>query len=51
MPVDLSKLSNSKVKTAITALQNGDAKTWFTLFTDDVQLFDDGNQMQFNNFF
>ncbi|AZI24757.1 MAG: hypothetical protein ABWZ79_20680 [Pedobacter agri] len=51
MPVDLSKLSHPKVKAAITALQNGDAKTWFTLFTDDVQLYDDGNQMQFNNFF
>lgn len=51
MPIDLSKLSNSKVKAAITALQKGDEKAWFSLFTDDVQLYDDGNQMQFNNFF
>ena len=51
MPIDLSKLSNAKVKTAITALQNGDDKTWFSLFSADVKLYDDGNQMQFNNFF
>jgi len=51
MPVDLSKLSNSKVKAAINALQKGDTKAWFPLFTDDVTFFDDGNQLQFNNFF
>ena len=51
MPVDLSKLSNSKVKAAINALQKGDEKTWFSLFADDVKFYDDGNQLQFNNFF
>jgi hypothetical protein len=51
MAVDLSKLSNAKVKAAITALQNGDLKSWFPLFSDHVAFSDDGNQMQFTNFF
>lgn len=51
MAVDLNKLSNSKVKTAISAFQKGDEKTWFSLFSADAVLYDDGNQMQFNNFF
>lgn len=51
MAIDLNKLSNSKVKAAISALQNGDEKTWFSLFSADVALYDDGNQRQFNNFF
>lgn len=51
MAVDLSKLSNPKVKAAVTALQNGDLKSWFPLFSDEVAFYDDGNQMQFNNFF
>ncbi|WP_225872199.1 hypothetical protein [Pedobacter frigidisoli] len=51
MPLDLTKLSNAKVKAAIAALQKGDEKAWFPLFSADVKLYDDGNQMQFNNFF
>ncbi|WP_029281191.1 hypothetical protein [Pedobacter sp. R20-19] len=51
MAVDLSKLSNSKVKAAITALQNADLKGWFALFSESVAFYDDGNQVQFNNFF
>ncbi|RYD69049.1 MAG: hypothetical protein EOP55_24610 [Sphingobacteriales bacterium] len=51
MPVDLSKLSNAKVKAAINALQKGDEKAWFPLFATDVKFYDDGNQLQFNNFF
>ena len=51
MNPDLSKLTHKKVKAAIEALQKGDAKTWFTLFADDVVFYDDGNQMQFTNFF
>jgi len=51
MAVDLKKLTNRKVKAAIEALQNGDHKLWFSLFADEVVLYDDGNQMQFNNFF
>ncbi|MFC4211908.1 hypothetical protein ACFOWA_11985 [Pedobacter lithocola] len=51
MAIDLSKLTNKKVKAAIEALQKGDGKAWFPLFAADVILYDDGNQMQFNNFF
>jgi len=51
MAIDLSKLTNAKVKAAIDALQKGDAKAWFALFAEEVDLYDDGNQMQFNNFF
>ena len=51
MAIDLTKISNTKVKAAITALQKGDEKTWFTLFATDVVFLDDGNQMKFNNFF
>lgn len=51
MLIDLSKLTNAKVKAAILALQKGDEKTWFPLFAVDVKLYDDGNEMQFNNFF
>ncbi|MCZ4223826.1 hypothetical protein [Pedobacter rhodius] len=51
MNIDLSKLKNSKVKGAIEALQKGDAKAWFTFFAQEVIFYDDGNQMQFNNFF
>jgi len=51
MSVDLTKLSNPKVKAAIMALQKGDEKIWFPLFASDVAFYDDGNQMKFNNFF
>lgn len=51
MAIDLNKLSNPKIKLAITALQKGDDKAWFALFAENVVLYDDGNQMQFNNFF
>lgn len=51
MFIDLSKITNAKIKAAITALQNGDNKTWFSLFANDVIFYDDGNQVQFNNFF
>ncbi|UKT63638.1 hypothetical protein [Pedobacter mucosus] len=51
MAIDLSKLTNAKVKAAIVALQSGDGKIWFTLFTSDVTFYDDENQVQFNNYF
>jgi len=51
MAVDLKKLINRKVKAAIEALQKGDHNAWFLLFAEEVVLYDDGNQMQFNNFF
>ncbi|WP_443945034.1 hypothetical protein ACJVDH_19275 [Pedobacter sp. AW1-32] len=48
---DLSLLTNKKVKAAISALQNNDEAAWFALFNEDVLFYDDGNQMQFKNFF
>ncbi|WP_223818030.1 hypothetical protein [Mucilaginibacter rubeus] len=49
--MNTGKLSNTVVKQAIEALQNGDKKAWFALFTNDAQLFDDGNKMNFKSFF
>lgn len=51
MTIDLNKLTNRKVKAAIDALQKGDHNGWFLLFAEEVVLYDDGNEMQFNNFF
>jgi len=49
--MDTEKLSNPIVKQAIDALQSGDKQAWFSLFTNDAQLFDDGNKMDFKTFF
>ncbi|WPU98538.1 hypothetical protein SNE26_21165 [Mucilaginibacter sp. cycad4] len=49
--MNTEKLSNPVVKQAIDALQNGDRQAWFALFTNDAQLFDDGNKMNFKSFF
>jgi hypothetical protein len=42
---------NPIAQKAIDALNAGDKKAWFALFTDDAQLFDDGNKMNFKSFF
>jgi hypothetical protein len=44
------KLTNTTVKQAINALQAGDAKAWFAVFTTDAALYDDGNKMNFRSF-
>ena len=44
------KLTNTTVKQAINALQAGDKKAWFALFTADAALYDDGNKMNFHSF-
>lgn len=49
--MNTEKLSNPLVKQAIEALQSGDKQAWFALFTNDAQLFDDGNKMNFKSFF
>lgn len=49
--VNTEKISNPTVKKAIEALQNGDKTTWFSLFTDNAELYDDGNKKNFNRFF
>ncbi|MEN0052602.1 MAG: hypothetical protein AAGC65_02990 [Mucilaginibacter sp.] len=48
--MNTDKLTNPIVKKAIDAFQAGDKKAWFALFTDDAELFDDGNKINFNNF-
>ncbi|PWV54467.1 hypothetical protein [Chitinophaga sp. S165] len=45
------KLTNATVKKAIDALQTADSKAWFSLFTADAALYDDGNRMNFKSFF
>ncbi len=50
MPVNKEKLSNTIVKAAIEALEKGDTKAWFALFTTDAELYDDGNKHDFKQF-
>jgi hypothetical protein len=49
--MNTDKLVNPVVRKAIEALQSGDKKTWFTFFTQDATLFDDGHKMNFRFFF
>ncbi len=49
--MDLSKITNPKVKNAIEALQANDKKAWFALFTDNATFTDDGRKMDFKSFF
>jgi hypothetical protein len=49
--MNTEKLTNPVVKQAIDALQAGDKQAWFALFTNNAQLFDDGNKMNFKSFF
>lgn len=48
--MDLSKISNEKVKQAMEALQRGD-KSWYSYFTENPVMTDDGNKVEFKNFF
>jgi hypothetical protein len=41
--VDLTKLTDLRVREAIKALQAGDKTTWLALFSDDAKLTDDGS--------
>lgn len=43
------KITNDQVKSAIEALQNGD-KSWYTYFTDNPEMTDDGQQVDFKSF-
>jgi hypothetical protein len=49
--MNTDKLSNPVVKKAVNALQAADKETWFSLFTSDAALYDDGNKMNFHSFF
>ncbi|SIO01082.1 nuclear transport factor 2-like protein [Chitinophaga niabensis] len=46
----MEKLTNPVVKKAIEALNAGDSKAWFALFTANAELYDDGNKMNFKQF-
>jgi hypothetical protein len=41
--MDTDRLANPTVKTAMEALQRGDAGSWAALFEHDAQLYDDGS--------
>lgn len=49
--MDVSKISNEKVKGAIEALQANDKKAWYSYFTTDVVFTDDGRTLDFTSFF
>jgi hypothetical protein len=51
MKTDIEKLNQPVVRKAIKALQAADSKTWFSLFTDDAALYDDGSSRNFKSFF
>ncbi|MDP9956571.1 hypothetical protein J2X97_002230 [Epilithonimonas hungarica] len=48
--MDYDKITNETVKKAIEALENGD-KSWYSYFTDDPVMTDDGNKVDFKSFF
>jgi len=48
--MDLSIITNTTVKQAMEALQNGD-KSWYFYFTENPVMTDDGNKVDFKNFF
>jgi len=48
--MDLTKITNENVRNAIQALQDGD-QSWYSYFTDNPQMTDDGNPKDFHKFF
>ncbi|BAP31256.1 uncharacterized protein CHSO_2219 [Chryseobacterium sp. StRB126] len=48
--MDLSKITDPQVKQAIEALQTGD-QSWYTFFTENPTMTDDGNKVDFKSFF
>lgn len=48
--MDLSKITNEQVKSAFEALQSGD-KIWYSYFTENPVMTDDGNTIDFKSFF
>jgi hypothetical protein len=49
--MDTSKITNSTARKAIDALQAADKTAWFALFAPGAELYDDGNKMNFRDFF
>ena len=50
LTMNTDKINNPVAKAAITAWQNADQEKWLSLFTADVQLFDDGHPRDFKKF-
>ncbi|MBP2617755.1 hypothetical protein [Chryseobacterium jejuense] len=48
--MDLSKITDPQLKQAIEALQAGD-KSWYSFFTENPTMTDDGNKVDFKSFF
>lgn len=48
--MNTAKITNEVVKKAITALQASDKKAWYALFASNVEMFDDGNKIDFKSF-
>ena len=49
--MDLSKITNEKVRQAVESQISGDKATFFSLFTGKVKFTDDGNTLDFKPFF
>lgn len=49
--MDLTQISNERIRNAIAALQNNDKDRWYSFFSDDVIFTDDGNTLDFKSFF
>lgn len=49
--MELTKITNEKVRKAIEALQANDKKTWYSYFTNDAGFTDDGRTLSFKSFF
>jgi len=48
--MNLDNITNNNVKKAIEALESGD-KIWYSYFTENPVMTDDGNKVDFKNFF
>lgn len=48
--MNLDNITNDNVKKAIEALESGD-KIWYSYFTENPVMTDDGNKVDFKNFF
>ncbi|WP_343607779.1 hypothetical protein [Chryseobacterium oranimense] len=48
--MDLSKITNATVKSAIEALQSG-SEQWYSFFTENPEMTDDGHSVDFKQFF
>lgn len=50
MQIQLEKLTNPVVRSAIEALQQGSSEAWFSQFAPNASLYDDGRKTDFKTF-